>query len=193
MRLSTKGRFAVAAMIDVALRQKNGPVALSDIATRHQISLSYLEQMFSRLRHDGLVQSTRGPGGGYALGHRAEEITVADIIGSVDGRGDLDDRRARHISNVHATEGSTGVSDACDATDVTQDLWNAFNARMEDYMQSVTLRSLVLEQLAKGFVADAPANVQRGVFKKPQAKPVAVRSAVPNSVFALGNVLLGKG
>ena len=193
MRLSTKGRFAVAAMIDVALRQKNGPVALSDIATRHQISLSYLEQMFSRLRHDGLVQSTRGPGGGYALGHRAEEITVADIIGSVDGRGDLDDRRARHISNVHATEGSTGVSDACDATDVTQDLWNAFNARMEDYMQSVTLRSLVLEQLAKGFVADAPANVQRGVFKKPQAKPVAVRSAVPNSVFALGNALLGKG
>ena len=193
MRLSTKGRFAVAAMIDVALRQKNGPVALSDIATRHQISLSYLEQMFSRLRHDGLVQSTRGPGGGYALGHRAEEITVADIIGSVDGRGDLDDRRARHISNLHATEGSTGVSDACDATDVTQDLWNAFNARMEDYMQSVTLRSLVLEQLAKGFVADAPANVQRGVFKKPQAKPVAVRSAVPNSVFALGNALLGKG
>ena len=193
MRLSTKGRFAVAAMIDVALRQKNGPVALSDIATRHQISLSYLEQMFSRLRHDGLVQSTRGPGGGYALGHRAEEITVADIIGSVDGRGDLDDRRARHISNLHATEGSTVVSDACDATDVTQDLWNAFNARMEDYMQSVTLRSLVLEQLAKGFVADAPANVQRGVFKKPQAKPVAVRSAVPNSVFALGNALLGKG
>ena len=193
MRLSTKGRFAVAAMIDVALRQKNGPVALSDIATRHQISLSYLEQMFSRLRHDGLVQSTRGPGGGYALGHRAEEITVADIIGSVDGRGDLDDRRARHISNLHATEGSTAVSDACDATDVTQDLWNAFNARMEDYMQSVTLRSLVLEQLAKGFVADAPANVQRGVFKKPQAKPVAVRSAVPNSVFALGNALLGKG
>ncbi len=193
MRLSTKGRFAVAAMIDVALRQKNGPVALSDIATRHQISLSYLEQMFSRLRHDGLVQSTRGPGGGYALGHRAEEITVADIIGSVDGRGDLDDRRARHISNLHATEGSTAVSDACDATDVTQDLWNAFNARMEDYMQSVTLRSLVLEQLAKGFVADAPANVQRGVFKKPQAKPVAVRTAVPNSVFALGNALLGKG
>ena len=193
MRLSTKGRFAVAAMIDVALRQKNGPVALSDIATRHQISLSYLEQMFSRLRHDGLVQSTRGPGGGYALGHRAEEITVADIIGSVDGRGDLDDRRAKHVSNVHATEGSTGASDANDSTDVTQDLWNAFNARMEDYMQSVTLRSLVLEQLAKGFVADAPANVQRGVFKKPQAKPVAVRSAVPNSVFALGNVLLGKG
>ena len=193
MRLSTKGRFAVAAMIDVALRQKNGPVALSDIATRHQISLSYLEQMFSRLRHDGLVQSTRGPGGGYALGHRAEEITVADIIGSVDGRGDLDDRRAKHASNVHATEGSTGASDANDSTDVTQDLWNAFNARMEDYMQSVTLRSLVLEQLAKGFVADAPANVQRGVFKKPQAKPVAVRSAVPNSVFALGNVLLGKG
>ena len=190
MRLSTKGRFAVAAMIDVALRQKNGPVALSDIATRHQISLSYLEQMFSRLRHDGLVQSTRGPGGGYALGHRAEEITVADIIGSVDGRGDLDDHRARHVANGHATQ---GVADVNDATDVTQELWNAFNARMEDYMQSVTLRSLVLEQLAKGVVADAPATVQRGVFKKPLAKPVAVRPSVPNSVFALGNALMGKG
>lgn len=190
MRLSTKGRFAVAAMIDVAMRQKNGPVALSDIATRHQISLSYLEQMFSRLRHDGLVQSTRGPGGGYALGQRADEITVADIIGSVDGRGDLDDRSARHTAHAHATGGATIGTDI---TDVTQDLWNAFNARMEDYMQSVTLRSLVLEQLAKGVVVDRPVAGQRGVFKKAQAKPVAVRAAVPNSVFALGNVLLGKG
>ena len=65
MRLSTKGRFAVTAMIDVALRESAGPVALSDIAQRHQISLSYLEQMFSKLRQHGLVESTRGPGGGY--------------------------------------------------------------------------------------------------------------------------------
>ena len=190
MRLSTKGRFAVAAMIDVAMRQKSGPVALSDIATRHQISLSYLEQMFSRLRHDGLVQSTRGPGGGYALGHRAEDITVADIIGSVDGRGDLDDRSARHASHG---PGAVAATDIADITDVTRDLWDAFNARMEDYMQSVTLRSLVLEQLAKGVMVDAPASVQRGVFKKPLVKPLAVRPSVPNSVFALGNALLGKG
>ena len=84
MRLSTKGRFAVTAMIDVALREKLGPVPLSDIATRQQISLSYLEQMFSKLRHQGLVTSTRGPGGGYTLGHRADAITVADIIGAVE-------------------------------------------------------------------------------------------------------------
>lgn len=70
MRLSTKSRFAVTAMIDVALREKSGPVPLSDIAARHQISLSYLEQMFSRLRQHGLVESTRGPGGGYTLGHQ---------------------------------------------------------------------------------------------------------------------------
>ena len=84
MRLSTKGRFAVTAMIDVALREKLGPVPLSDIAARQQISLSYLEQMFSKLRQQGLVDSTRGPGGGYALGHRADAITVADIIGAVE-------------------------------------------------------------------------------------------------------------
>lgn len=67
MRLSTKGRFAVTAMIDVALREKLGPVPLSEISLRHQISLSYLEQMFSKMRNEGLVTSTRGPGGGYVL------------------------------------------------------------------------------------------------------------------------------
>jgi Rrf2 family protein len=84
MRLSTKGRFAVTAMIDVALREKLGPVPLSDIAARQQISLSYLEQMFSRLRSQGLVTSTRGPGGGYTLGQRTDAITVADIIAAVE-------------------------------------------------------------------------------------------------------------
>jgi Rrf2 family transcriptional regulator, iron-sulfur cluster assembly transcription factor len=181
MRLSTKGRFAVTAMLDVALRQKNGPVALSDISARHQISLSYLEQMFSKLRMTGLVKSTRGPGGGYALGHLAEEITVADIIGAVEGR----EREAE--SGVMTTEKSEqGVAD------ITQQLWNAFDARMEDYMQSVTLRSLVLEQLAKGFKADAPAVTQRGVFKKAKPQTFSPRPSVPNSVFALGHALMAK-
>ena len=85
MRISTKSRFAVTAMIDVALRENAGPVPLSDIAVRHQISISYLEQMFSKLRQHGLVESTRGPGGGYALGHRGDAITVADIIEAVEG------------------------------------------------------------------------------------------------------------
>ena len=75
MRMSTKGRFAVNAMIDLALRERAGPVALAAICARQQISLSYLEQLFSRLRRQGLVESTRGPGGGYSLGRGAAEIT----------------------------------------------------------------------------------------------------------------------
>ena len=80
MRMSTKGRFAVNALIDLALREPAGPVALAAICARQQISLSYLEQLFSRLRRNGLVESTRGPGGGYTLGRSAAEITVADIV-----------------------------------------------------------------------------------------------------------------
>ena len=84
MRLTTKGRFAVTAMIDLALREHSGPVALAAISPRQQISLSYLEQLFGKLRRHELVESTRGPGGGYSLGRKAEEITVADIIVAVD-------------------------------------------------------------------------------------------------------------
>ena len=84
MRLTTKGRFAVTAMIDLALRQNNGPVTLAAISQRQQISLSYLEQLFGKLRRHELVESTRGPGGGYTLARKAGDITVADIIVSVD-------------------------------------------------------------------------------------------------------------
>ena len=84
MRLTTKGRFAVTAMIDLALRQGNGPVTLAAISQRQRISLSYLEQLFGKLRRHELVESTRGPGGGYTLARSPAEITVADIIVSVD-------------------------------------------------------------------------------------------------------------
>ncbi|HNL43129.1 MAG TPA: Rrf2 family transcriptional regulator, partial [Ottowia sp.] len=84
MRLTTKGRFAVTAMIDLALRQDSGPVTLAAISQRQRISLSYLEQLFGKLRRHELVESTRGPGGGYSLGRKADDITVADIIVSVD-------------------------------------------------------------------------------------------------------------
>ena len=181
MRLSTKGRFAVTAMIDVALREKRGPVPLSEIAVRHNISLSYLEQMFSKLRSEGLVESTRGPGGGYTLGHRADSITVADIIGAIDGKGSL--------RLLDATQQSTPATPEM-AQDLTQDLWDTLHSKMEDYMQSISLRSLVLQQLAKGVRVDTPEPVNRGIFKKP--KPEAARTTVPNSVFALGQAMLIK-
>ena len=173
MRLSTKGRFAVTAMIDVALREKLGPVPLSDIAERQQISLSYLEQMFSKLRQQGLVCSTRGPGGGYTLGQRTDAITVADIISAVE------DAPLKVSTQVVA-----------DAQDMAQDLWDSMNAKVFDFMQSVTLRSLVLEQLAKGVKIEQKPAPNRGVFKKPASAPV--RSNAPNSVFALGRSLLAR-
>ena len=179
MRLSTKGRFAVNAMIDVALREKLGPVPLSDIAERQQISLSYLEQMFSKLRQHGLVESTRGPGGGYALGHRTDNITVADIIGAVEDSSAGD--------TVRRTEAV--VQDAL-GQDLTQDLWDNLNSKMVDYMKSITLRSLVLGQLAKGVHVEVKTAPNRGVFKKPKTE--ALRHSVPNSVFALGRSVLGR-
>ena len=182
MRLSTKSRFALTAMIDVALREKSGPVPLSDIAARQKISLSYLEQMFSKLRQHGLVESTRGPGGGYALGHRADSITVADIISAVEGGAD---RRTLEASR----QGEVVARDA--AKDLTQDLWDALDSKMLDYMQSITLRSLVLQQLAKGVGVDERKVANRGVFKKPTTEPL--RTSAPNSVFALGQSLLARG
>lgn len=182
MRLSTKSRFALTAMIDVALREKSGPVPLSDIAARQQISLSYLEQMFSRLRQHGLVESTRGPGGGYALGHRADSITVADIIGAVEGG---EDRRTLDASR----QGKAVARDM--PKDLTQDLWDALNSKMLDYMQSITLRSLVLQQLAKGVGVEERKVANRGVFKKPRTEPL--QATAPNSVFALGQSLLARG
>lgn len=178
MRLSTKGRFAITAMIDVALRENSGPVPLSDIALRHKISLSYLEQMFSKLRQHGLVESTRGPGGGYALGHRADGISVADIIGAVEGDMDL------------PTLGAARLGESM-AQDMTQDLCDALNSKMLDYMQSITLRNLVMEQRAKGFRVEERKVTNRGVFKKPKQEPV--RATTPNSVFALGKSLLARG
>lgn len=182
MRLSTKGRFAVNAMIDVALREKLGPVPLSDIAERQQISLSYLEQMFSKLRQQGLVESTRGPGGGYALGQRADSITVADIIGAVEDGG-------LH-SVIDTARRADSVAQAAAGQDMTQDLWDNLNSRMVDYMKSITLRSLVLGQLAKGVRVEMKTSPNRGIFKKPKTE--VARQSVPNSVFALGQSVLGR-
>jgi Rrf2 family iron-sulfur cluster assembly transcriptional regulator len=167
MRLTTRGRFAVAAMIDLALRDQRGAVALASIGSRQQISLSYLEQLFSNLRQAGLVVSTRGPGGGYGLSRKAADISVAEILMAVD-KPSAAARRTRHKNDP-----------------VTSELWDSLNARMTQYLQSVTLRSLADEQLAKGVVIDtAPPRVAHGV----KAKPAPMKITAPNSVFALGKM-----
>ena len=174
MRLTTKGRFAVTAMIDLALRQQSGPVTLAAISQRQQISLSYLEQLFGKLRRKELVESTRGPGGGYTLGREAGEITVADIILSVDEPID-----ATHCGGKENCHGDGG---RC----MTHDLWASLNARMIEYLDSISLKKLVDDQLAKGVsIEEAP--VKRAISSTPVVKPIKVTA--PNSVFALGSVL----
>ena len=174
MRLTTKGRFAVTAMIDLALRQDTGPVTLAAISQRQRISLSYLEQLFGKLRRNDLVESTRGPGGGYSLGRKAADITVADIITSVDEP--LDATHCGGRENCRADGGRC----------MTHDLWAALNVHMLDFLQSVSLQKLVDEQHANGFeLEDRPAS-KRAISAAPVVKPI--RITAPNSVFALGGL-----
>ncbi|MGE5467327.1 MAG: Fe-S cluster assembly transcriptional regulator IscR [Ignavibacteria bacterium] len=133
MRLTTKGRFAVTAMIDLALRQHEGPVTLAGIADRQNISLSYLEQLFGKLRRQQLVASVRGPGGGYCLAKPMNAISVADIIRAVDEP--LDATNCGGKRNCHD-------ENLC----MTHQLWTNLNARMFEYLSSVNLAELVRQQ-----------------------------------------------
>ena len=107
MRLTTKGRFAVTAMIDLALRQHTGPVTLAGIADRQRISLSYLEQLFGKLRRNHLVASVRGPGGGYCLAKPMTQVSVADIIQAVDETLDSISAMIRNSKAARATAMTT--------------------------------------------------------------------------------------
>ena len=176
MRLTTKGRFAVTAMIDLGLRQSSGPVTLAAISQRQQISLSYLEQLFGKLRRHKLVESTRGPGGGYTLSRNPAEITVAEIITSVDEPID-----ATHCGGK---ENCLGEGGRC----MTHDLWASLNTRMVEFLDSVTLQKLVDDQLAKGMQVENKPSVKRAISAMPV--PRFVRVNAPNSVFALGNAFL---
>ena len=133
MRLTTKGRFAVTAMLDLALRGNKGPVTLAGISERRDISLSYLEQLFSRLRRNELVESVRGPGGGYYLAKKLDEVSVADIIRAVDEP--IDATQCGGKENCHDEH-------RC----LTHDLWTGLNAHIYDYLDSVTLATLVARQ-----------------------------------------------
>jgi Rrf2 family transcriptional regulator, iron-sulfur cluster assembly transcription factor len=136
MRLTTRGRFAVTAMIDLALHSGDGPVTLSGISERQKISLSYLEQLFGRLRRCSLVDSVRGPGGGYCLARPLENISVADIIRAVDEP--MDTTQCGGKENCRD-------QDRC----MTHDLWSTLNTKMYDYLSSVALSELVNRHLSK--------------------------------------------
>ena len=162
MRLTTKGRFAVTALIDLALRGSDGPVTLAGISERQKISLSYREQLFGKLRRCNLVDSVRGPGGGYCLARSVGQITVADIVRAVD-------------ESFDATQ--CGGRENCKDEDrcMTHDLWSTLNFKMYEYLTSVTLSDLVDKQLGK---ANSEGSVSKGARHIVPGPRVKVMSAL---------------
>jgi len=130
MRLTTKGRYAVTAMLDLAFHSDTKPVTLTDIAARQTISLSYLEQLFSRLRRANMVKGIRGPGGGYTLADTADKINIADIIAAVDEP--LDATKCGGEANCQKEQ-------AC----LTHDLWMGLSEQIRDYLKGITLAQLL--------------------------------------------------
>jgi len=154
MRLTTKGRFAVTAMLDLALHHGQGPVTLAAISRRQSISLSYLEQLFGKLRRHGLVESVRGPGGGYTLARSIEAISVADVIIAVD-------------EPIDATQ--CGGKENCrdEGRCITHDLWTELSGKLYEYLHSVNLSELVAKQHAR------LETQQQIVLQDPRKQPAA--------------------
>lgn len=132
MRLTSKGRYAVTAMLDVALHSQDNPVPLADISERQGISLSYLEQLFAKLRKSGLVASVRGPGGGYRLGAQAHEISIGHVIAAVD-------------ESVDATKCNGKADCQGGARCLTHTLWHNLSIRISDFLNNITLGELMTD------------------------------------------------
>lgn len=133
MKLTTKGRYAVTAMLDLALHAQTGPVSLAEISTRQEISLSYLEQLFSKLRRKDLVSSTRGPGGGYRVSRSLNDVAISEIIEAVNES--VDATQCRGKENCHS-------QGRC----LTHDLWDALSAQIEEFLSGVSLQDLIDRQ-----------------------------------------------
>lgn len=129
MKLTTKGRYAVTAMLDLTLHYHGDPVVLSDISERQDLSLAYLEQLFAKLRKQGLVASTRGPGGGYSLARSAESISLAEVIGAVDES--VDATRCGGLGNCQG-----------DRQCLTHELWVELSTHINDFLQSRSLADM---------------------------------------------------
>ncbi len=136
MKLTTKGRYAVTAMLDVALKDQQQPVSLADISARQGISLSYLEQLFSKLRKAGLVKSVRGPGGGYLLGRDANDINVAEVILSVN-----------EVLDATRCNGKANCKDgrAC----LTHNLWQELSDQIHNFLSGISLASVLQSNLSE--------------------------------------------
>ena len=164
MKLTSKGRYAVTAMLDLAIHASAGPVSLADISERQSISLSYLEQLFSRLRKSGLVNSVRGPGGGYRLGRCSSQLTVADVISAVD-------------ESIQATrcDGNTGCQSGNQC--LTHSLWADLSSRIEEFLQSISLSELV-EQRNVRLVSERQDSQYNKTMKKPSLETLIVTTNI---------------
>lgn len=134
MKLTSKGRYAVTAMLDIALNQSKGPITLAMISERQDISLSYLEQIFAKLKKFDLVLSARGPGGGYRLSRDASEISVHQVIAAVNE--DLEPRKCRGKSNCKGGE-------EC----LSHELWSELSVMIEDFLEKVTLQDVINKKM----------------------------------------------
>ncbi len=137
MKLSTKGRYAVMAMVDIAAHTEGKPISLADVAERQEISLSYLEQLFGKLRRGGLVKSVRGPGGGYLLARDAQDTRISDIILSVD----------EPIKTTRCTPGSPVGCKSNKSRCLTHDLWQELGNHIYLYLNSVSLADVIGERV----------------------------------------------
>lgn len=160
MKLSTKGRYAVMAMADLALNSDGSPVTLSDISERQEISLAYLEQLFAKLRKNGLVESTRGPGGGYSLARPADDMPIADIVLAVDEPLKV----IRCSIEDHATVEDSGKDSKADKSKkgcvgagrcVTHDLWAELGRHIHMYLNSVSLGDVVGRRVGRVLIDEA--------------------------------------
>ncbi|MDH5517794.1 MAG: Rrf2 family transcriptional regulator [Gammaproteobacteria bacterium] len=133
MRLTTKGRYAVTAVLDLAFHQESGPVSLADISERQKISLSYLEQLFSKLRKNTIVSSTRGPGGGYRLTNPADQVSIVSIIIAVD-----ETYRANGCSSSEYCQGTTRC--------LTHDLWDELSDKIHGFLDGISLADLMQQK-----------------------------------------------
>ena len=167
MRISSRGRLAVAVMIDFALHQRHWPISLKVLSRRHRVSLSLLEPIAADLRRHSLVEATRGPGGGYGLSRAATNISVADIVFAIDGSMD---------ANPARPTGRTQPAPHC----ATHDLWHGLRQNVVDFLQSESLHKLASTQRPWGFPATA-----EPLHKEPPPAPAAVAVNAPNSVFDL--------
>jgi Rrf2 family iron-sulfur cluster assembly transcriptional regulator len=168
MKLSTKGRYAVMAMVDLARNSAHKPVSLADISTRQEISLSYLEQLFARLRRGGLVKSVRGPGGGYRLARGAGETRISDIILSVD-------------EPIKVTRCMTDSSVGCHSDKsrcLTHDLWAELGNQIHLYLSSVTLQDVVEKRVLGTARPFAPPQPDTTAAPLPQITTTAPANAV---------------